>query len=194
MSSRNNRCPYEKCPSKCPRRNDLNTRYCCQKPCCPCSKCSTQKKPAPTPKKTTSCCGLGGIQAKLITPMTLFLEDGDALLFDLVMPHQNPYIQYQLGSGKFVLGKAGTYMVNWQVSVEGSSETPYVSFALMLDEVMADFATLPLTVGQLACSSLITVERPPAKVSINNYTKDTVYLSRFPPAANLTITHVLEKS
>jgi len=174
MSHRQNGC---KCSSR-------THRCCCPKPQKPC-KC--RKKPqiyCPCPSE------LGGIQAQLREADNLYLDDHEKVIFDIILRRSTPDITYHAATGTFCLRKKGTYLINWDVAVEGSYYRPFVKFSLLANQVTIGSSTLPVTVGQLSGTSLLTVKNAPVEISLINDTNDTVQLSGFSPVANITITKV----
>jgi len=88
------------------------------------------------------------------------------------------------------LRERGNYLINWDVAVEGSYHRPFVRFSLLADNIVTDSSTLPVTVGQISGTSLLTVKNAPIELSLINDTDDIVQLSGFTPVANITITKI----
>lgn len=154
---------------------------CCSLICAPCS-CLPEKK---QPKKQAA-----GIQAKLLSPENFYLNPDQVVIFDKVLNHIGRGIFYDQQTGAFMLAQAGNYVINWSVTVEGSDESPFVKFGLLVNGTIKDFDTIPVSVGQITGSTLITVTNTPAKVALINHTGDIIQFSRYAPCANLTIHQV----
>jgi len=137
---------------------------------------------------------LGGIQAQLAVAREVYLDDGQAVVFDKILHNPNRDINYDAVTGRFSLRKRGTYLINWDVAVEGSYYRPFVRFSLRVKNAIIGSSTLPVTVGQLSGTSLLTVKETPIELSLINDTDDTVQLSRFTPVANITITKISSAS
>lgn len=112
---------------------------------------------------------------------------GEVVVFDKVVNHLNEGIFYNRQTGEFTLTEAGNYVVNWSVTVEGSDESPFVSFAVRVDDEVEDFDTIPVSVGHLTGSCLITITKGSAKLTLVNHTEDIIQFSRYSPCANLML-------
>jgi len=133
---------------------------------------------------------LGGIQAQLRSVDVGELENGLPIIFDIILKRTSPDIIYNKDNGKFTLCKSGTYHVNWDVAVEGSYFQPFVTLALTADDEIINAATLPITVGQLSSTAMVTVTDNPVDIALINNTNDVIQLSRYAPVANITITKI----
>jgi len=133
---------------------------------------------------------LQGIHAQLETASPIQLEHEDPVLFDKIIHNADNDIRYDHQTGKFFLNTKATYLVNWDITVEGSYQSASVSFALLIDDQIQGISTLPISVGQLSGSSLITMKTSPAILSLVNYTNDIIQLSRYTPVANITIAKI----
>jgi hypothetical protein len=98
-------------------------------------------------------------------------------------------IDYDSETGTFTLHASATYLVNWNVAIDGSLTTPFVRFALEANGTLHGPSVLPTTWGALSGASLVTVETPTA-LSLVNCAGDVVQFSPIPPAAHITITKV----
>jgi hypothetical protein len=83
--------------------------------------------------------------------------------------------------------KAGLYVIDWNVVVEGSSQEPFIRFGIEVNGEVKASSTLPFTVGQLNGQALIHVDQLPTTVRLINDTGETVELSKFTPIANLRV-------
>ena len=165
------------------RRSSINhqiTKPSYHQECC-CATCSTMPEKNQPQKQTV------GIQTKLLSPENLYLNPNQVVVFDKVVNHIGRGIFYNQQTGIFTLSQTGNYLINWSVSVEGSDESPFVKFGLLVNGLIKDFDTIPVAVGHVTGSTLITVANKPAKVALVNHTGDIIQLSRYAPCANLTI-------
>ena len=140
----------------------------------------------PDNKHSTCSCVVTGIGAQLEIASPININHRDAIKFDKILNHSNQNIRYDQQSGTFHLPVAGTYQINWDISVEGSHHKSYIRFAILAGNKIQGESTLPLTVGQLSGTCLLTIENP-TDVSLINNTEDIVQLSRYTPVANITI-------
>jgi len=130
---------------------------------------------------------LEGIHAQLETASSMQLEHKEPVLFDKIIHNTDNNICYNQQIGKFSLTTRTNYLINWDITVEGSYQSASISFALLVDNQIHGISTLPISVGQLTGTCLITVSKTPTCLSLVNYTNDTIQLSRFAPVANITI-------
>jgi len=137
---------------------------------------------------------LGGVQAQLRVANDVYLKANQEVIFDIILRRNTRDITYNPKSGKFCLREGATYLINWDVAVEGSYHRPFIRFSLIANGTVVGSSTLPVTVGQLNGTSLLTAKRTPIEVSLVNDTDDTVQFSRFAPVANITITKVSNTS
>ena len=174
MSNRQNTC---KCSNRVPRCP-------CQNPSRPCNCPPRRQFRCPCPPE------LGGIQAQLRSARNVYLNDQESVVFDIISRRTIRDITYHRDTGKFCLRERGNYLINWDVAVEGSYHRPFVRFSLLADNIVTDSSTLPVTVGQISGTSLLTVKNAPIELSLINDTDDIVQLSGFTPVANITITKI----
>ena len=144
-------------------------------------------------KGDSNACQLLGIGTQLQTANQININNQDAIKFDKILHHTHKNIHYNPQTGIFHLTHAGNYQINWNVAVEGSNQKPYISFAILANQKIVGESTLPLTVGQLSGSCLLTVSQPVDIALINN-TDDIVQLAKFAPVANLTIAGILTEA
>ena len=130
---------------------------------------------------------LAGLQAQRIAPYKEYLKDKEAVIFDSILDHSNSYIKYDCGTGTFRLKKCATYLINWTVSVEGSERVPFIRFALKINDKIYGPSAMPITVGQLTGSNLITTTWTPTTLQLINDTEDMVRLAPITPIANIVI-------
>jgi len=150
-----------------------------------CKRCPCRCRCSVTPVRSPD---LQGIHAQLEVASPTQLEHEEPVLFDKIIHNTDKDILYDPQTGIFTLTTRATYLVNWDITIEGSYQSASVSFALLVDNQIQGISTLPISVGQLSGTCLVTVSKAPAFLSLLNYTNDTIQLSRFPPVANITIT------
>ena len=131
-----------------------------------------------------------GVQAQLTKVETVYLEDQQSIVFDQIIKNHHQLITYNSETGYFTLKKAGNYLINWDVSVEGSYSKPFIKLSLIANEVIMSSSTLPVTVGQLSGTRILFVRCGPVEVALINDTGEVIQLSEFSPVANITITKI----
>ena len=133
---------------------------------------------------------LSGMGAQLRVANNIYVDDGEEIVFDIILSRNSSDITYNGTTGRFCLRKKGTYLINWDVAVEGSYYRPFIRLALIANNTVIGSSTLPVTVGQLSGTSLLNVGDMPVELSLINNTEDRIQLSGFAPVANITITKV----
>jgi len=199
MNHNRTRCGYCEPSRRCTYNNHNCLRYRCNEPriirrcCCIEFRCCHHhcqwNCKCPDDKHSKCSCETAGIQAQLEIANPINIDNGDAIKFDKILNHSNQSIHYDQQTGVFNLPVAGTYQINWDISVEGSHHKPYVRFAILAGNKIQGESTLPLTVGQLSGTCLLTITKP-TNVSLINNTDDIVQLSRYAPVANITISKI----
>lgn len=170
-----------------------NTCSCCQN-----SRCSSRKIPS-----ASAWCNVhndncekqpvfGGItsQLKRVDETTVFLDDGEPVIFETILTRITTDVTYSKTTGNFCLHKPGSYLVNWDVAVEGSLSQPFIRMALIQDEQVVGASAMPVTVGQISGTSLIAVSEVPVRLMLVNATGEQIRLSEFSPVGNMTITRI----
>jgi len=97
---------------------------------------------------------------------------------------------YNHETGVMEIHKQGTYLIDWNIVVEGSQEKPCVRFGVEVNGEVKASATLPVSVGQLSGQALINVCQIPTTVRLINDTNEIVQLSNSTPIANLRVVSV----
>jgi len=140
-----------------------------------------------------------GIQAQLTKVSDPFLYDGERLIFNKILDKSGCFcpdcncgcsIRYRKKTGEFVLEKCGTYLVNWSVAVGGSRVTPYIRFALQVNNDIFCAVAFPVSVGLISGSSLVVLKHKDTSVSLINNTKDSIRLADVAPIANIVISKI----
>ena len=138
------------------------------------------KPPEPGP------CALTGIHVQLKTAADSLLEDGQPINFDTIVNQPGTTIEYNKATGIFTLTKEANYLVNWSIAVEGSNTSPFIRFALKVGGEIIGAAAVPISVGVISGSALVTAA-PGTHLALINHTNDTIRLDAVTPIANLTI-------
>jgi len=152
-----------------------------------CFKCRCSKCCPPRPRPPIVCNKKGGYQAQLISEAKIFLKDRDIIKFNTILNKSEKSINYNSETGKFTLLKPSNYLVNWNISVEGTDVKPFVGFSLLVDNEIYGTATAPIATSFLSSSSLITTTNRSTTISLINTTGDIVRLSDVSPMANILI-------
>ena len=179
-------CRSPKCLAFKPSERPPRQEECIKMWCCPCSVCP----PCPPCQCQRDDTVAGTIQARLEKANPITIDHEQAILFDKIVTRTSKDISYDPKTGRFCLRAAGTYLIHWDVSVEGSSQSSSIRFALLANDQVKGDSTLPVSVGQLSGTCLVKVNNCATIVKLINYTEDTVQLSRFLPVANLTIARI----
>jgi len=152
-------------------------RFTCPRRCC-------------CPPRPPVCNRKGGSQLQLISPAKVFLANRDIVKFNTILNKSDKDIIYNSETGKFTLLKPSNYLVNWNISLEGTDVTPFVSFSLCVDDKIYGTATAPVATSFLSSSSLITTTNTSTTLELINTTGDTVRLSDVSPMANIVIAKI----
>ncbi|MCL2850858.1 MAG: hypothetical protein FWE01_00650 [Firmicutes bacterium] len=129
------------------------------------------------------------LQAQLIVHPEKNLTDKEVITFDKVIEKSGAGICMNR-DGIFRLCTAGVYLVNWNISVNGTNQRPFVRFALMVNGQIRGPSSRPTSVGEISGSNIVTVKRTPTEIALVNDTGDIVQLSEVSPIANITIVQV----
>lgn len=174
----NPNCPYFKLDKwQSQQKCGGSKEYSC--PCCSCCSCESSRGTR-----------LGSIHVRLEVANPVNITHQQAILFDEIVTRAGEDIFYDSKTGEFCLEPSGTYLVNWDVSVEGSYQSSSIRFAVLADGLVKGDSTLPVSVGQLSGTCLVKVGKCATFVKLVNDTNDMVQLSRFAPVANLTIAKI----
>ena len=158
----------------------------CRKQSIP-KRCTSFRNTCSKPKPECAC-KLHGIQAQLISGTDRFLGQGDIVPFNRVISSYGSTVNCN-PEGDFIIEKNGTYLVNWEVAVEGCDTVPFVRFALVMGDKVHSAAAIPVTIGMLSGSAfVIAVEK--TSLALVNDTGDIVRLQAVEPMANITIVYM----
>lgn len=130
----------------------------------------------------------GGYQAQLISKSEeSHIHNGETVIFNSILNNSNKNIVYDTKTGEFVINKASNYFINWSVTFDGTDVNSYVIFALELNGKNYEVSAIPLVIGSVIGSSLITVTEIPARLSLKNVSGDIISFSSINPVANIVI-------
>ena len=149
------------------------------------------ERPQPQPdRETRRSSQIEGISLQLTTVDDKSLPAECPVMFDSTLTNNSRFINYNHETGTIEIHKQGSYMIDWNIIIEGSSDKPYIRFGIEVNGEVTSSSTLPLTVGQLNGQALIHVDQIPTTVKLINDSCETVHLSCFTPIANLRIVAV----
>lgn len=119
------------------------------------------------------------------------VDTGTNVLFDTVVNGQDLTIAYNSGTGVFTIPRSGSFLVSWQVAIDGSSLGPSATFTLIESGAVSASipASIPVILGQISASALVTVSGS-ATLRLANSSGYTIYLADMPVQANITIIDV----
>jgi len=131
-----------------------------------------------------------GIQAQLIKHPEKNLADKDVVIFDDIVYRTGTKNRYNPRTGIFTLHARGLYLINWNISVSGTGQKPFVRFGIRLNGQIQGLSARPTSVGELHGSNLVAVMNSPAEIALVNDTGDLVQYSEIGPIANITIVQI----
>jgi len=132
-----------------------------------------------------------GLSLSLTSSEIQTMEDEETVIFDNIILKPKSCITYNEITGGIVFKRKGNYLVNWNISVEGTYSKPFVSYSIIQDDQTVGTSTLPVSIGQLSGSCIIQVQNLPSVAKLANTTGDIVRLSEFFPIANLSIVKII---
>ncbi|MCL2382837.1 MAG: complement C1q domain-containing protein [Oscillospiraceae bacterium] len=121
-----------------------------------------------------------GMQVQLDTP-TILLDEAFVPFNDIITPSSSADISYDIATSTFTL-KPGTYLVTWEVPVDGTDTKAFVNLSLFLDGIQKVQSFIPVSVGIVAGSSLVVVPvddvtGEPSTLQLVNTTDDTISIT-----------------
>lgn len=155
------------CPSCC--------KGCCRHTCCVCP----PKKPEPG--------AFSGIQAQLQGAAGEILENNSNIMFDKVLNHSNPGIQYNSGTGEFILPPNKNYYVSWEVAIDGTDVTQSVDFGVAVNGFLAAVSSSTQVTCLLTGTALVTTGKEPGKLTVMNVSENTVRYAATTVQVNIVI-------
>lgn len=164
---------------------------------CRCNYCGNRCRPTPPPAPAPfppvtppSAPQLRGMQLSLVGSSAGSVASGANVTFDTMNVNTTLGVSYTLGSGQIVLGRTGTYLVNWWVAVENTQTADPVAFALSLNG--SDVATSYSDTGggQVYGSAIVNVTSIPATLTLVNRSGEAVTLATAGGQSSLTLTQL----
>jgi len=147
--------------------------------------CRNRCPAPPIPKQMSN-----GIQAQLIKHPEKNLADKEVVIFDNIVNQTGTNNRYNPSTGIFTLHARGLYLINWNISVSGTGQKPFVRFGIMANGQIQGSSARPTSVGELHGSNLVTVMNSPVEIAFVNDTGDFVQYSEVGPIANITIVQI----
>ena len=158
---------------------------------CWCEPVRVRPRPRPRPEKRSErirChCRLEGISLQLTTAQDKDLPARDPVVFNETLTDHSHFISYNNETGVIEVFKHGNYLIDWDISVEGSEEETCIRFGLEVNGEVKAASTLPVEVGQINGRALIHVDQIPTMIRLINETDETIQLSQCAPIANLRV-------
>jgi len=196
--------PIQKPNESCDRHTGSNfCDACCKRSCPYYAQCYLQSQKQPRTKGEVASARPDSIQKEHFlsllkrepwgAELTLnrskkeILNKNDPVIFDhLENQYGNNFI-YDAATGQFTILEPATFVLTWQLAIEGTYKKPFARFAIKLNETIARTTAVPQTSGQIIGQSLITTTLPNTTVYLFNDSGDDVLLSRCGPIGNLLI-------
>lgn len=164
----------------------IRSRRCCR--CEPRKNCSKSDE-----GRNRRCnCHIEGISLQLTSIDEKELPPKCPVVFNKQLTDNSRFISYNDEVGSIEIFKRGTYLIDWDVAVDGNKidNDDFVRFGLEINEKVTAASTLPKTVGQISGQALIQVDQMPTTIKLINDTNKSIQLSKFMPIANLRIVAV----
>ena len=113
----------------------------------------------------------GGVQVQ--TTSRVLISADNPIMFDLILNIKTPE-RISYANSEITINNPGTYYVNWNVPISGTSVSQSVQFTLYVDGNPYSMSYLPQPSGVLSGSALITAKATPTVLTLVNTTGDTV--------------------
>ena len=117
----------------------------------------------------------------------IILDDEDFVAFSTLLSNDAEGIITATSSQTFTLEVSGVYVVQYEIPCHSTAESHNVTFSLLVDGTPYSHALLPLPIGVLVGTAIITTTSDGVVLSIQNTTGDTVMIDT---NVNLVITQV----
>lgn len=139
-------------------------------------------------RRKRRCCQnqIEGMSLQLANEDEQHLPSGCPIVFDQILTKNSCSMCCHKCDGTIEVHACGSYLVDWDVSVEHSEATG-VSFSLEVNGEIEDTSVLPTKSGQLSGRALIQINQIPSTVRLLNTTAADVKLSACSPTAKLRI-------
>lgn len=134
---------------------------------------------------------LAGLQAQFSSANTTVLPDNDPIPFNTWINSQGTFIYLNIETGEITISQPGNYLINWWVSLEGSTLAPTITLSLNVDGVSQSVSNSPILYGQMFGSNLVTIASAPAVITLTNATgNDLFFTVATPVGANITVVYL----
>ena len=110
--------------------------------------------------------------------------------FDTVDANNTLGVSYTAGSGSVTIGRTGTYLVNWWVSIAGTQTAQSLAFAVSLNGSDVQTSYSDIGGGQIYGTAIVTVSSIPATLSLVNRSGDAVTYATAEGQSGLTLTQL----
>ena len=130
------------------------------------------------------------MQLSLVGSSAGTVAHGANVAFDALDSNNTLSVSYTPGSGSIIIGRTGTYLVNWWVAMENAQSTESVAFALSLNG--SDVATSYSDIGggQIYGTAIVNVSSIPSTLSLINRSGNDVSLVTAAGQGGLTLTQL----
>lgn len=146
----------------------------------------------PVRVRTRSCCEchIEGMSLQLIDNENLNLPAGCPIVFDQIIFKNSNDMCCHEDNGLIEIHRKGSYLVDWDVAIEGVSHCQFARFGIEVDGQVVASSCLPTRSGQLSGKAIICANTLPTTVRLINDTDHEIHLSCHSPIANLRITGI----
>lgn len=132
-----------------------------------------------------------GVSAKLTVGQNNQVPNQNGILFDTIALNNTNgkvvIVPAADGGTEFHLRGKGTYLINWNVAVDGTTENASVTFSLSVNGVVKANTSMPVVTGELSGTEAVEVTNTVLIVKLINNGGDIAQLANVPVQANLTI-------
>ena len=130
---------------------------------------------------------LGYIHAQLEADIASAPLNNDAPVPFVTIKDHDPFGIIKLEDNQFTLEEPGAYLVTWEVPVKATEYNDFVNITLEVNGIHYSTSHMPLPIGVLSGSAMLTVGADGAEVSLINTSGDIVVIS---PQTNIVITQI----
>ena len=110
--------------------------------------------------------------------------------FDTVDANNTLGVSYTAGSGSVTIGRTGTYLVNWWVSIAGTQTAQSLAFAVSLNGSDVQTSYSDIGGGQVTGSAVVNVTSIPTTLQLINRSAAAVTYATAGVQAGLTLTQL----
>ena len=137
--------------------------------------------PAPAPQ-------LRGMQLSLVGSSAGSVASEASVAFDTVNSNNALGVSYTSGSGQIVIGRTGTYLVNWWIAVENAQTAETISVALKLNGTPVQTSYSDIGGGQIYGSAIVNVSSISSTLTLVNCSGCEITLATAAGQGGLTLT------